>query len=216
MTSPDTNDPWLALATELGVPAEQGAQEKSPADPLHIDATTTAGDFLEELEARGIHTYPDTVADPERDRGIVLRLRAHGKKTQPLLAVLPDFGFTPQQFREWMSSCVQVIFDGTPETTDPHDATPSIEIHPTTSIFDFRNRVAALGIPLSTINHPVARAIDQYQGPKYGSANTSLLGFLHQRGFTLQQLQEALQLVVPVVQGKKPFGRRPHHHRKAL
>lgn len=77
--------------------------------------------------------------------------------------------------------------------------------------------MAALGIPHSAIAHQgIAGAIEQYQGPKFGSGNPSLLGFLNQRGYTLQQLQQALEHVVPVVQGKKPFGRRVRQHRKAL
>jgi len=211
MASPDNSDSWAALANELGV-------EPKDTVTLEINFTedTTLGEFFAEAETIGFDVEAGIGVNPVASlRGWTRNI--HIADTEPMLKIMQErFGYTPDTLREFLSRSVPVVVEAA-SATENDDGPPRIEVHPSTGILDFRNMMAALGIPLSAIaNHKMARSIEQYQGPQYGNANTPLLAFLHQRGYTLNHLQQALEHVVPVVKANPPFGKKTRRRRRAL
>ena len=143
--------------------------------------------------------------------------------SEPLLKLVRSdkYGYTTETFLEFVSNSFPTVIQNAPDQKEQPEtisafsresATDRVTIHPSTSINDFRQRMRELDLPLTRIEYKALRtAVTGYIG-----YDQPLQSFLTARGFTLEQLQLALQSSIPVVTGEKPFGRRQRRHKKGL
>jgi len=198
-------DHWDLLASELGA--------ESPELPITINVSniTLVGMFLNQCPA------PSDGDDPLW-RFLLETLQSC--RGQILSTALSDYGYIIEDLAQAAPDNVKIVIKGkeSPKSDQiravvsvrpGQSLTEEIVVHPSTTIFAFRQRMAELNIPLGEVRSLIVSIRDFDTAiENHPRQDKGLMGFLNVRGSSLEKLQAALAHRVPVVRGDKPFGGR--------